>query len=69
MWVVPGIFRWTSCQHLFGDAVEVDGEYEATTVGGLVSEIEGRIPLPGEVVLLEQSGSAHPGGRIDGSAR
>ena len=30
--------------------------YEATTLGGLVSEIEGRIPLPGEVVLLEHSG-------------
>jgi CBS domain containing-hemolysin-like protein len=41
---------------LFGDAVGVDGEYEATTLGGLVSEIEGRIPLPGEVVLLEDSG-------------
>ena len=25
-------------------------EYEATTVGGLVSEIAGHIPLPGEVV-------------------
>ncbi len=45
-----------SFQRLFGDDVEVDGEYEATTLGGLVSEIEGRIPLPGEVVLLEHSG-------------
>ena len=34
----------------------MDEEYEATTLGGLVSEIEGRIPLPGEVVLLEQAG-------------
>jgi putative hemolysin len=25
-------------------------KYEATTVGGLVSEIAGHIPLPGEVV-------------------
>ena len=30
--------------------------YEATTLGGLVSEIEGRIPLAGEVVLLESAG-------------
>ena len=30
--------------------------YEATTLGGLVSEIEGRIPLAGEVVLLEPIG-------------
>jgi hypothetical protein len=25
-------------------------------LGGLVSEIEGRIPLPGEVILLESAG-------------
>ena len=30
--------------------------YEATTLGGLVSEIEGRIPLPGEIVHLESPG-------------
>ncbi len=30
--------------------------YEATTLGGLVSEIEGRIPLPGEVVMLDHAG-------------
>jgi Mg2+/Co2+ transporter CorC len=30
--------------------------YEASTVGGLVSEIEGRIPLAGEVVMLEPAG-------------
>ncbi len=41
---------------LFDAPVEIDGHYEATTVGGLVSEIEGRIPLPGEVVLLESAG-------------
>ncbi len=34
----------------------MDDAYEATTLGGLVSEIEGRIPLAGEVVLLEGSG-------------
>jgi CBS domain containing-hemolysin-like protein len=30
--------------------LELLTEYEATTVGGLVSEIAGHIPLPGEVV-------------------
>ena len=38
---------------LFGAPVEMGEPFEATTVGGLVSEIEGRIPLAGEVVLLE----------------
>jgi CBS domain containing-hemolysin-like protein len=44
---------------LFGESAslsDLDGAYEATTLGGLVSEIEGRIPLPGEVVLLESAG-------------
>ena len=42
--------------HLFGDELRSMENYEATTLGGLVSEIEGRIPLPGEVVLLDHSG-------------
>lgn len=56
VWVVPGDFPVDQLPRLFGDTVDVNGEYEATTLGGLVSEIEGRIPLPGEVVLLEHSG-------------
>ena len=56
VWVVPGDFPVDQVPRLFGDNVEVGEEYEATTLGGLVSEIEGRIPLPGEVVLLEHSG-------------
>jgi putative hemolysin len=56
IWVVPGDFPVDELSRLFGESVEVDEEYEATTLGGLVSEIEGRIPLPGEVVLLEHSG-------------
>jgi putative hemolysin len=56
VWVVPGDFPVDEIPRLFGDNVEVGEEYEATTLGGLVSEIEGRIPLPGEVVLLEHSG-------------
>jgi putative hemolysin len=41
---------------LFGEAVDPGDAYEATTLGGLVSEIAGRIPLSGEVVLLEPVG-------------
>ncbi len=37
----------------FGD---LDDVYEATTLGGLVSEIEGRIPHAGEVVVLHPIG-------------
>lgn len=56
VWVVPGDYPVGELSKLFGETVTVDGEYEATTLGGLVSEIEGRIPLPGEVVLLEHTG-------------
>ncbi len=55
-WLVPGGFAVGELNDLFDAPVEIDGHYEATTVGGLVSEIEGRIPLPGEIVLLEPAG-------------
>jgi CBS domain containing-hemolysin-like protein len=55
-WVVPGNFPVDQLTELFRKPVEVDDGYEATTVGGLVSEIEGRIPHAGEVVLLEPIG-------------
>jgi CBS domain containing-hemolysin-like protein len=58
-WLVPGSFPVDQLPDLFGEQVgltEVDAAFEATTLGGLVSEIEGRIPLPGEVVLLEAIG-------------
>ena len=69
VWVVPGDFPVDELPRLFGEEVGIDGEYEATTLGGLVSEIEGRIPLPGEVVLLGDSGYAHPGCCLYRSAR
>jgi putative hemolysin len=56
VWVVPGSFPVSGISELLGEPVEMDGEYEATTLGGLVSEIEDRIPLPGEVVMLERAG-------------
>jgi len=56
VWVVPGSFPVDQLADLFGEPVELGEAYEATTLGGLVSEIEGRIPLAGEVVLLEPFG-------------
>jgi CBS domain containing-hemolysin-like protein len=59
VWLVPGNFPVDQLPELFGESValsELDEAYEATTLGGLVSEIEGRIPVPGEIVLLESAG-------------
>jgi CBS domain containing-hemolysin-like protein len=59
VWLVAGSFPVDQLPSLFGEQdglSDLDGAYEATTLGGLVSEIEGRIPLPGEVVLLESIG-------------
>jgi CBS domain containing-hemolysin-like protein len=55
-WLVPGNFPVDQMDDLFGEPVELDGDYEATTLGGLVSEIDGRIPQAGEVVMLESAG-------------
>ena len=55
-WLVPGSFPAGELSHLLGQPVELDEEYEAATLSGLVSEIEGRIPLPGEVIELKPSG-------------
>ncbi|MGA3345738.1 MAG: hemolysin family protein [Terracidiphilus sp.] len=59
VWLVPGNFPVDQLPDLFGESAEIGdlrNGYEATTIGGLVSEIEGRIPLPGEVVVLESAG-------------
>ena len=56
VWLVPGGFPVDQLADLFGEPIEVGEEFEATTLGGLVSEIEGRIPLAGEVVMLESAG-------------
>ena len=56
MWVVPGGFPVDQLGDLFGDPIDLGNSYEASSVGGLVSEIEGRIPLAGEVILLEPAG-------------
>jgi CBS domain containing-hemolysin-like protein len=59
VWLIPGNFPVDQLPELFGEQAGLSnlGEaYEATTLGGLVSEIEGRIPLAGEVVQLESAG-------------
>ncbi len=55
-WLVPGSFPVDQLGDLFGASIDLEGEYEAATLGGMVSEIEGRIPLAGEVVVLKPAG-------------
>lgn len=55
-WLVPGGFPVDQLGDLFGEPIEPGNGYEATTVGGLVSEAEGRIPHAGEVAMLEPMG-------------
>lgn len=49
-WQVPGGLDIERLEDLFGEQWEMPEDYEATTVAGLVSEVAGRIPMPGEVV-------------------
>jgi putative hemolysin len=49
-WLVPGNLDIERLEELFGELWEKPEDYEATTVAGLVSEVAGRIPMPGEVV-------------------
>jgi putative hemolysin len=51
-WLVPGSFPADQLGDLIGEPVDLDEAYEATTLGGLVSEIVGRIPKAGDVVEL-----------------
>jgi putative hemolysin len=55
-WLVPGSFPADQLSDLLGEQVELDESYEATTLGGLVSEAAGHIPKAGEVVKLEPDG-------------
>jgi len=50
--VVPGNFELGHLNSLFGEdaGIALSGEYESTTLGGLVTELAGHIPLAGEVV-------------------
>jgi CBS domain containing-hemolysin-like protein len=55
-WLAPGSLPIDRLADLFGDPLELGDEYEAATLGGLVSEVAGHIPLAGEVVVLEKAG-------------
>ena len=55
-WVVPGAFAVDQLGGLFDAQIEIPEGYEATTVGGLASELEGRIPMAGEVVVMDSAG-------------
>jgi putative hemolysin len=51
VWIVPGNLEVDALEALTGDEALRDNHYAATTVAGLVSEVAGRIPMVGEVVL------------------
>ncbi len=51
IWVVPGSLEVEELEQLTGDKELQQGDYAATTVAGLVSEVAGRIPMAGEVVI------------------
>jgi len=55
-WLVPGRFPVDQVGDLFGEPIDLGDTYEASSLGGLVSEVEGRIPLAGEIVILEPAG-------------
>ena len=50
-WIVPGSLEVNALEALTDDEELRDGHYSATTVAGLVSEVAGRIPMAGEVVV------------------
>jgi CBS domain containing-hemolysin-like protein len=49
-WNIPGALDLTRLEELVGETWQAPEDYEATTVGGLISETTGRIPMVGEVV-------------------
>ncbi len=55
-WLLPGSFPVSQLDEIAGAPVELEEDYEAATLGGLVSEIEGRIPLAGEVIVILEAG-------------
>jgi len=55
-WLIPGSFPADQLGDIIGEQAEQGGDYEAATVGGLVSETAGRIPKVGEMVTLEPLG-------------
>jgi putative hemolysin len=52
-WLVSGNLEVARLEELLSGEYQVEQEYQAATVAGLVSEIAGRIPLPGEVIVAD----------------
>jgi CBS domain containing-hemolysin-like protein len=52
-WLIPGNLEVNRLADLMHDKDQLAQEYQAATVAGLVSEIAGRIPLPGEVIVAD----------------
>jgi len=51
VWVIPGSLEVEALEELTGDEELKEGDYAASTVAGLVSEVAGRIPMAGEVII------------------
>lgn len=53
-YIVPGNFELAQLEALFADSVllPLSQEYTSTTLGGLLTEEAGHIPLPGEVIEM-----------------
>jgi len=54
-WLVPASFPADQLSDLFGEPVEMSEDYEAATLGGLASEIEGHIPQAGETIVIPKA--------------
>jgi putative hemolysin len=52
-WLVSGNLELARLEDLVSGSYQIAQEYQAATVGGLISEIAGRIPLPGEVIVAD----------------
>ena len=52
-WLVSGNLEVARLEDLLSGGYQVEQEYQAATVAGLVTEIAGRIPLPGEVIVAD----------------
>jgi CBS domain containing-hemolysin-like protein len=52
-WLVPGELEVARLEDLVNIDYQIEQEYRAATVAGLVSEIAGRIPRPGEVIVAD----------------
>jgi putative hemolysin len=52
-WLVSGNLEVARLEDLLGGGYQVEQDYQAATIAGLITEIAGRIPLPGEVIVAD----------------